>query len=194
MYSLQRPGQVVLVLLAVLAIGVSESRAQPLPPITRYDLPGLTGPFGGYGPAAMSTAPWMPGGGPDCRQLAPQDALALTLTAGGIDNQNGRLLWPLGLAVLGTRHAETLRQRIEALLHIAALQAQSGRVEPQTGAALTQAIEELRYVFQTMKRRVVMARPTIVNARRYLSRLEQMSGLLGMLPDGTPRHLGPMPR
>jgi plastocyanin len=97
----------------------------------------------------------------------------LILTASGVLNDGGRLKWPLGLRLLGPLDGGPLRDRTEALLRVAVLQAQVGRVNPRLKREVSKAVGKLRARLRALDDRAVLARFTVKEAERFLDRVKK---------------------
>jgi plastocyanin len=106
------------------------------------------------------------------------DAAKLILTASGVPTDGGRLKWPLGLRLLGPLDGGPLRDRTEALLQVAALQAQVGKVNPQLKREVSKAVGKLRARLRALDDRAVLARFTVKEAERFLDRVKRAPKLI----------------
>src|SRR5262249_60753621 len=87
--------------------------------------------YGGQG-GTYGTGNPEDGGDDRTRAETPSEdkSLGRVLTATGVPNDGGRLLWPVGLRVLRGGATDEMRRQIEALLHLEAGPAQTRPVKP----------------------------------------------------------------
>jgi hypothetical protein len=85
---------------------------------------------------------------PDTEASSPTDQrqtdVAMILAASGVPNHAGRLTWPVGLRVLMAPKAEELREQIENLFRLAALQAVRGQPNDTLLRILKRDVDKLR--------------------------------------------------
>jgi hypothetical protein len=176
-----------------------QSSGAYLPGHAMYPM-GLGGSSGGYGAPGHyggSGAPSMAGYGgstggygnestrmpvyPQGQAIGQQpglNAVEKILTASGVPNDGGRLQWPLGLRLLGSPDSDRLRRKAEALFQVAAIQGQSGQINPRFTQEIVQTVEELRRQFQVVNDRITLARTTSEEAELFLNRLKTGSQVL----------------
>src|SRR5262249_30174110 len=145
-----------------------------------YGAPGSSGagdygaaPGAGYGGARADTSAGQSNGQP-----AGPGGVDVFLTASGVPNDGGRLKWPTALRTTGAPEDEELRRQTEALFQVAALQAQSGKVNPRLTQELTRVIRDLRVRLAADNERKVLTPAVFEEARRFLDRLERAPELL----------------
>jgi plastocyanin len=87
-----------------------------------------------------------------------------------------------------------LRQRTEALLQLAALQAELGRVNSQLKQEVAKTVNELRRHFRALEDRAVLAGYTVKEAERFLDRVKRAPKLIEQAmpaPEGSYAQLRP---
>jgi plastocyanin len=113
-------------------------------------------------------------------QKSAQDlSLAKVLTAHGVPNDKGDVLWPLGLRILAARETDELRTEIDALLHRAAQEAVAGTVSAALVREMETAIRKLRRLLLTDKEeRFGMPLAVYEESERFLDKLGRARRLL----------------
>ena len=137
--------------------------------------------YGGQG-GTYGTGNPEDGGDDRTRAETPSEdkSLGRVLTATGVPNDGGRLLWPVGLRVLRGGATDEMRRQIEALLHLEAVQAQTGPVNPNLARELADSIDVLRAVLlRDRERRFSLPLTLYEDAERFLARLDHAQKLLG---------------
>jgi hypothetical protein len=121
------------------------------------------------------------GGDGGARTETPSEdkSLSRVLTATGVPNDGGRLLWPLGFRVLRGGATDEIRRQIEALLQLEAAQTQTGSVNPRLAKELAGSIDALRTVL-LRNREVHFSLPLTLyeEAESFLARLDHAQKLL----------------
>ena len=145
----------------------------------RYDYSGYGGSgssgysagYGGTGSAAMSTASPAPAESGDGTASQTESVSINLLAAFGLPNENGRLLWPLGLRVLApAAETDPLRAQVDALAVLIAGQAtQYGRADAALVHELNRAVDRLET--RLAARSADFAEATAAEARRFLQNL-----------------------
>jgi hypothetical protein len=113
--------------------------------------------------------------------------LSRTLTACGVPNEGGRLLWPVGLRVLRIPDMEELRRQIEAHLQEEAEQARVGPASEQLDQELGRAIRSLRNLMRRdEEERFSLPLTAYEDGERFLNKLESAAKLFrkGLEPSG----------
>jgi hypothetical protein len=113
-------------------------------------------------------------------QTSPADKnLSSLLTASGVPNKQGRLLWPMGLRILAAPEAGEMRERIDALFQEAASQAAGGPVSSALIQETNQALEKFRKLLLKDKaERLGMPLAVYNESERFLNRLQNAAQLL----------------
>src|SRR5689334_17143166 len=109
------------------------------------------------------------------------------LTASGVPNEDGRLLWPVGLRALPSREAEELRRQIDALMQEQAEQARAGPVNANVDEELARATRALRKVLRRDEdERFSLPLTAYEDAEEFLAKLQHAEKLLraGLEPPG----------
>jgi hypothetical protein len=99
-------------------------------------------------------------------------SLGRLLTASGVSNDNGRIRWPLGLAILAGRRPDELRDEIDAQVQLVATDAQAGVVSRNVSKLLAKNINEFRrLLLKDRRERFLMSSRTYDEAERFLDKL-----------------------
>jgi hypothetical protein len=101
------------------------------------------------------------------------------LTAVGVPNDFGQPRWPIGLQILATKGADELREQLEALFQVAAVQSTNGPVNPELAQEMGRAVRKFRRMLLKDKtERFGMPRPVYEEAERFLTKLERAEKIL----------------
>jgi len=134
--------------------------------------------YGGYGNAyggALMSAYTQGQQGDQQPGHNPAEAM---LNASGVSTDGGRVQWPLAVRLLGPPDGDRLRRQAEALLEVAALQAQNGQVNAQIGREIKQTAEELRRLLRGVRDRVPLAGTTFEEAELFLDKVKKAPEVL----------------
>jgi hypothetical protein len=122
-----------------------------------------------YG-GASGTGSETPSGGNSLNQV---------LTAAGVPNNGGRLLWPIGLRVVGGPVGGELRDQIDALFQYGAWQTMTGPVSPHLTQELARSVDALRRLLRRdREERFSLALTSYEDAERFLAKLDHARKLL----------------
>lgn len=176
--------------------GSSYFRVPPSPYVqpgllTQYYGGGLRGPgmypssYGQFYPPGHNQTQ-MRTGGP--ANAAPSDGkggskdLATVLAASGVANRDGRIIWPLGLRILGESGADALRQEIDASFAIAALQAAAGQANADLLKKIGADTKKLaRLLLKDKEERFGMPLTVYEESERFLGKLAKAPRALEMM-------------
>jgi hypothetical protein len=151
--------------------------------------------YGGQGGTYDTGSPEY-GGDSGASSATPSEdqGFSRVLTATGIPNDGGRLLWPVGFRVLRAGATDEIRRQIEALLQLEAAQTQTGSVNPRLAKELAGSIDALRTVLLRDREKHFSLPLTLYeDAESFLARLDHAQKLLeaGLeLPGGKVRPEG----
>src|SRR5262249_47587260 len=137
--------------------------------------------YGGQG-GTYGTGNPEDGGDDRTRAETPSEdkSLGRVLTATGVPNDGGRLLWPVGLRALRGGATDEMGRQSGALLHREAVQAHTGPVTPSLARELADSIDVLRAVLRRdRERRFSLPLTLYEDAERFLARLDHAQKLLG---------------
>jgi hypothetical protein len=122
------------------------------------------------------------GGDSGARSETPSEdkSLSRVLTAIGVPNDGGRLLWPLGLRALRGGATDEMRRQIDALFQAEAEQTQTGPVNPQLAKELARSLDALRtFLRRDREERFSLPLTLYEDAESFLARLDQAQKRLG---------------
>jgi plastocyanin len=137
----------------------------------------------GYGAAAAES-----------QEPMEEGSVSRLLTASGVPNEGGRLVWPVGLRILPAPDVENLRTKIETLFQEAAGHAAAGPVNPNLDAELSRDIRALRkMLLRDREQRFSLTFEAYEQSERFLTKLEHVEELLraGLEPPGGKVQLEP---
>jgi plastocyanin len=101
------------------------------------------------------------------------------LKASGVPNDNGQPRWPLGLCILAAPGADELREQLDALFQVAAIQTLGGPVNPQLAQEMDRAVKKFRRMLLKDKvERFGMTRAVYEESERFLDKLERAEQIL----------------
>jgi hypothetical protein len=113
-----------------------------------------------------------------------ESGLSRLLTASGVPNDNGQLRWPLGLRILAARETDELRERIDALLQVAATQATGDPVSSPVIQEMSEAVKKFRRLLLKDKaERFGMPLAVYNESERFLNQLEHAAQVLRKPPN-----------
>jgi hypothetical protein len=172
------------------------SAASSFPTASRGYSSGMGGYGGGmsgssYGDQGGTYGTGYPESGGDSgarAEMSSEDkSLSRVLTATGVPNDGGRLLWPVGLRVLRGGATDEMRRQIEALLQLEAVQTHTGPVNRQLAKELAESIDVLRTVLlRDRQERFSLPLTLYEDAESFLVRLDHAQKRLeaGLEPPG----------
>jgi hypothetical protein len=185
----------------------------PVPPMSPYAtsamymMPGYSGGSYGYGTPYAYPTPSSPGmssppaagvqaaGYEENREKGPtpdEQAVNRLLAASGVTDQEGRLLWPVGLRALPADRDGQLRDRIDTLLTQERQEAATGTVMARLYLDLSAAVDSLRKaLLRDRDERYSLTHQAYEDAESYLVRLRQAAKTLADTGAHTPRELRP---
>jgi plastocyanin len=116
-----------------------------------------------------------------------EKSLSRILTASGVPNVGGQLLWPVVLRILRGGATDELRRQIDALFQLEAEQTQTGALNPQVAQELARSLEALRkFVRRDREERFSLPLALYEDAEGFLAKLDHAEKLLepGLEPLG----------
>lgn len=146
--------------------------------------------YGGYGggtssPGAAGAAPGFQVAGAEANRAEPEESPAdRVLVAGGVTDDQGHLLWPIGLRALPGARAGQLRERVNSLLTQEREEATAGAVKAPLDRDLTSAVDDLRkQLLRDKEERFSLTYQAYDDALDYLAKLKQAAKQLKQAGD-----------
>jgi plastocyanin len=131
---------------------------------------------------------WQEKGQTETRSETPEEKrLSRVLSASGVPNVSGQLLWPVGLRVLRGGATDEARRQIDALFQLEAEQAQTGPVNPQLAQELARSLDALRkFLHRDREERFSLPLAVYEDAEGFLVKLDHAQKVLeaGQEPPG----------
>jgi hypothetical protein len=111
---------------------------------------------------------------------SPEDrSLGRLLTASGVPHEAGWIQWPLGLRILAGTRPDELRDQIDTLFQVAAMEAATGAVNPNVSKQLMKNLDEFRRLLLKDKtERFRMSSALYDEAERFLAKLSAAEKVL----------------
>jgi plastocyanin len=116
-----------------------------------------------------------------------EKSLSRVLTASGVPNVGGQLIWPVGLRILRGDATHGIRQQIDALFQLEAEQAQTGPVNPGLAQELARSLDALRkFVRRDREERFSLPLALYEDTELFLAKLDRAQKLFeaGLEPAG----------
>jgi hypothetical protein len=112
-------------------------------------------------------------------ERSEQRTISQVLSAAGVPNTGGQMIWPVGLRILPNPRATELRQQIDALVQLAAEQSAAGPVNAQLNRELGSAVDSLsKLLYRDREERFSLPSNAYEDAEAFLAKLKHAQVLL----------------
>jgi plastocyanin len=109
---------------------------------------------------------------------AKEKSLSRVLTASGVPNVGGQLIWPVGLRILRGGATDGIRRQIDALFQLEAEQAQAGAVNPNLAQELARSLDALsKFLRRDREERFSLPLTLYEDAELFLAKLDRAQKL-----------------